>query len=164
MINFRRLSKTVTIETFLSEEELFLGIEKYPFINDFFEGRLYSHSFLMMYSPNFLWPIKDIMPSIEVIGQTSTNQTCTKVEIEMKLNATAIYMILAGCGMIFLFYFLEKFSIVNSSGISDTIFPLLVVPIVLSISFLIELHKLRNCEEFFTNMIRNIERKNKNEL
>ena len=164
MMNFRRLSKTLKFETFLSEEELFLGIEKYPFINDFVEGKIDSHSFILMYSPNFLWPIKDIMPSIEVIGQTRTNETSTKVEIEMKLNATAIYMILTGFGLIYLFYFLEKLSIVESIGISNSIVPLLVVPFALCILCLNIFHIFRNCEEFFTNMIRNIERKNKNEL
>jgi len=164
MLNFLLFSKTVTFETYLSEEKFLLGVERNSNGQERTQGDIFDNGFHLTYSSLFAMLFPNPLPAIEVIGQTSNNGAKTRIDIKIKLSDIPRYVFPLGVASIVGAYFLDKFGFIDAQGLSDTIIPLFSIPFAYGFLLLLYLKESRSCEEHFETMIRFIERENKNEL
>ena len=164
MPNLLLFTKTIKLETLLSEDEFLDGVARNSNGDERTEGDIFENGFHMIYSSNFALPFKNPLPAIEVIGQTSNNGTKTEVDIKINLSPLPRNIFLIAFGTVILTYFLGKFGISPTQGMSDNIFSLFVIPFGYVFLLFLYLFESRSCEEHFKTMIKFIERENKNEL
>ncbi len=155
--NFFALRRIVYYETYLSEESLLLGINRYIEKNQNIDGEIYADGFELHYISDFLLAFPTKLPFIEIKGKTKMVAKVTVLRMKTSLNSIMKIFYTIGIGSIILFYLLDKYSGTDYGGISDSILPLMVIPLGYGMSLIGFLLESGSCSDDFERMFNIIE-------